>query len=437
MCFTDHPSHSCISYLHILSTDRSQVKRWTPKSNGSSAHGQGMMATGATSIGVEDPAEGTKKMTSVLEVDDLSDFLLQAQLANKDFQSEREQYLEIDTVAREYVPAGGGPQEATFSSSSRIALYEDKEGGGVEENFAFQELSVPRRPAWTPGVTTAEELDQMENDTFLEWRRGVARREEQIAAMAFAKNGGGVAGASVTPYEKNLNVWRQLWRVLERSAVVLQIVDARNPLFYLSDDLRAYAMDELGKPMLMLVNKSDYLTDRQRQAWSEYFTKRGIDHLFFSAYDEQKKIDQAVAAAKKATEVDVLQQQQIVSDDEQDLDADENDADQDETSSKPQEAVTDKVSTQSSVDSIGIEKPLTREELIETLDSFAKRHGCEPEEKYDNRIQYGMVGFPNGKCLYCDGLRTNCTYCFSLLTPSSLLNLFCTSQLVNRPLSMC
>ncbi len=360
-----------------------------------------MMATGATSIGVEDPAEGTKKMISVLEVDDLSDFLHQAQLANKDFQSEREQYLEIDTVAREYVPAGGGPQDATFSSSSRIALYEDKEGGGVEENFAFQELSVPRRPAWTPGVTTAEELDQMENDAFLEWRRGVARREEQIAAMAFAKNGGGVAGASVTPYEKNLNVWRQLWRVLERSAVVLQIVDARNPLFYLSDDLRAYAMDELGKPMLMLVNKSDYLTERQRRAWSEYFAKRGVDHVFFSAYDEQKKIDQAIAAAKKATEADVFQQQQVVSDDEQDLDVDKNDSDQDESSPKPQEAVAESVSTQSSVDSIGIENPLTREELIETLNSFAKRHGCEPEEKYDNRIQYGMVGFPNGKLSVC------------------------------------
>jgi len=150
--------------------------------------------------------------------------------------------------------------------------------------------------------------------------------------------------------------------------------------------------------MLMLVNKSDYLTERQRLAWSEYFTKRGIDHLFFSAYDEQKKIDQAVAAAKKGMEVDILQQEQVVSDDEQDLDDDENDGDQDETSSMPQEAVAEeRVPTQSSVDSIGIEKPLTREELIETLDSFAKKHGCEPEEKYDDRIQYGMVGFPNGK----------------------------------------
>lgn len=35
-----------------------------------------------------------------------------------------------------------------------------------------------------------------------------------------------------TPFEKNLNVWRQLWRVIERSDVVVQIVDARNPLVF-------------------------------------------------------------------------------------------------------------------------------------------------------------------------------------------------------------
>jgi ribosome biogenesis GTPase A len=45
----------------------------------------------------------------------------------------------------------------------------------------------------------------------------------------------------VTPFEKNLEVWRQLWRVLERSDFLVQVVDARNPLFYASDDLEAYA----------------------------------------------------------------------------------------------------------------------------------------------------------------------------------------------------
>ena len=36
----------------------------------------------------------------------------------------------------------------------------------------------------------------------------------------------------VAPFEKNIEVWRQLWRVIEMSDVVVQIVDARNPLLF-------------------------------------------------------------------------------------------------------------------------------------------------------------------------------------------------------------
>jgi hypothetical protein len=36
----------------------------------------------------------------------------------------------------------------------------------------------------------------------------------------------------VTPFEKNMEVWRQLWRVVERSDLVIQIVDARHPLMF-------------------------------------------------------------------------------------------------------------------------------------------------------------------------------------------------------------
>ena len=50
-----------------------------------------MISAGAKSIGIDGDLPEGAKMKSVLEMDDLADFLLQAQLANKDFQSEREQ----------------------------------------------------------------------------------------------------------------------------------------------------------------------------------------------------------------------------------------------------------------------------------------------------------------------------------------------------------
>lgn len=68
---------------------RSYVKRFKPKSNGSSM-GSGMAASGARSIGVEkEEALGTQ-IKSVLEVDDLTDFLRQSEMANREFASEKE-----------------------------------------------------------------------------------------------------------------------------------------------------------------------------------------------------------------------------------------------------------------------------------------------------------------------------------------------------------
>ena len=69
----------------------------------------------------------------------------------------------------------------------------------------------------------------------------------------------------MTPYERNLEVWRQLWRVIERSDLVVQIVDARNPLFFRSTDLEKYVKEgDARRINLLLVNKADMLTEYQR-----------------------------------------------------------------------------------------------------------------------------------------------------------------------------
>jgi large subunit GTPase 1 len=79
----------------------------------------------------------------------------------------------------------------------------------------------------------------------------------------------------LTPFERNLEVWRQLWRVLERSHLVVQIVDARNPLRFRCEDLESYVKDVEGtegewgtgkgkRRSLLLINKADLLTEQQR-----------------------------------------------------------------------------------------------------------------------------------------------------------------------------
>jgi len=78
----------------------------------------------------------------------------------------------------------------------------------------------------------------------------------------------------LTPFERNLQVWRQLWRVIERSHLIVQIVDGRNPITFRCEDLEKY-VSEVGIGMgnkekrgvrksLLLINKSDLLTKKQR-----------------------------------------------------------------------------------------------------------------------------------------------------------------------------
>lgn len=47
------------------------------------------------------------------------------------------------------------------------------------------------------------------------WRRELANVEEEEKLL-------------LTPFEKNLEVWRQLWRVLERSDIIVQVGTERN-----------------------------------------------------------------------------------------------------------------------------------------------------------------------------------------------------------------
>lgn len=128
---------------------------------------------------------------------------------------------------------------------------------------------------------SAAEIHQQENMSFLEWRRDIATIEENNVKLAF------------TPFEKNIEVWKQLWRVIEKSDMLLQIVDARNPYFFYSADLEKYIGEcGNGKEFVLCINKADYLSAELIKHWNTYFKEKGVQHIFFSAKMEQEKLDE-------------------------------------------------------------------------------------------------------------------------------------------------
>jgi len=346
----------------------------------------------------------------------------------------------------------------TFDSDDKLMRDPSEnwnDGGGDawkegDDSFFFDELSIPRRPAWD-ATTTPEELDKRERVSFLNWRRNIAMKEEQgmLADKVTEEDlqsgrsgmGGTKTNTSVTPFEKNIEVWRQLWRVLEvslvrseakrtnhslptpnplipnpnlaqRSGAICQIVDGRNPLFYLSKDLTKYATEELGKPILVVVNKSDFLTRAQREIWSTELEKRGVEHIFFSAFDEQAKLDEKVISNEKAKLAKLEENMVSVDDrlenfygsDDSDTDTDSpDDDDNDDTTNTPPPPPQQELSYATDTDTrdldpadpLGVKNLLNRHQLQSALDAFALRHNIKKDPRYSDRIQFGMVGFPN------------------------------------------
>lgn len=199
-------------------------------------------------------------LQSVTEESSFHEFLRTAELAGTEFQAEK---LNIQFV----------------NPRSNIGVLTESEKLDQERRYtdAKDLLTIPRRPKWT-AETTGAELQKMENESFLEWRRGLAALQEDEKIV-------------MTPYERNLGFWRQLWRVVERSDVVCQIVDARNPLLFRSEDLEKY-VKEVGETKLnmILINKADYLTDKQRELWAKHFDGEKIKVVFFSALQCQEEL---------------------------------------------------------------------------------------------------------------------------------------------------
>ncbi|XP_074448221.1 large subunit GTPase 1 homolog isoform X2 [Larus michahellis] len=200
------------------------------------------------------------ELRSAAEQSPLEEFLATAELAGTRFVAER---LNIQIV----------------SAQSRTGLLTAQEAQHVrqlhEENRQF--LRIPRRPRWDR-TTSAEDLKQAERESFLEWRRQLAHLEEEKKLI-------------LTPFERNLEFWRQLWRVIERSDIVVQIVDARNPLLFRCQDLESYVKEVSNdKENMILINKADLLSEEQRSAWARFFEKEGVKVVFWSALAECRRL---------------------------------------------------------------------------------------------------------------------------------------------------
>ncbi|KAG4079336.1 hypothetical protein HA402_008028 [Bradysia odoriphaga] len=121
----------------------------------------------------------------------------------------------------------------------------------------FAGYNFPKRPDWSYAMSK-EQLDRNENSYFTKYISIVEKwHRDENKIMSY--------------FELNLETWRQLWRVLEISDIVLIIVDIRYPTLMFPPSLFEYVTKDLHKNMILVMNKVDLVESTVVLAWKKYF----------------------------------------------------------------------------------------------------------------------------------------------------------------------
>ncbi|XP_071765072.1 guanine nucleotide-binding protein-like 1 [Centroberyx gerrardi] len=123
-------------------------------------------------------------------------------------------------------------------------------------------LGFPRRPSWNYEMTR-EELLRKEEKSYREYLDDLHSRNPP---------------GSLSHFEHNLETWRQLWRVLEMSDVILLIVDIRHPVLQFPPALYHYITGDLQKQVVLVLNKADLCPPPLVIAWKHYLASQ-FPHL--------------------------------------------------------------------------------------------------------------------------------------------------------------
>ncbi|XP_062904203.1 guanine nucleotide-binding protein-like 1 [Mobula hypostoma] len=136
-------------------------------------------------------------------------------------------------------------------------------------------LDFPKRSPWNYSMTK-EQLLVQEEKAFREYLEKIYSTFDP---------------AKLSYFEHNLETWRQLWRVLEMSDVVLLITDIRHPVIHFSPVLYDYVTQEMKRSLILVLNKIDLAPPSLVAAWKHYFQQKfpQLHVLCFTSYPREKQ----------------------------------------------------------------------------------------------------------------------------------------------------
>ncbi|KAF5385091.1 hypothetical protein D9615_001277 [Tricholomella constricta] len=185
---------------------------------------------------------------------------------------------------------------------NEIAVFSDSYSNAGNPNAP--QLTCPRRPKWRFNMSK-KEVEHNEEGVFKIW---LEQMDGVVAAWQHDKGSNGDDRKNLLPeqqsagpkevlamprsptyFERNLEVWRQLyvlihpypspqfiknalrWRVTEISQILLVLLDSRCPLLHFPPSLSAHLSDQ---KVILVLTKVDISGPVRAAAWVEYFHKR-------------------------------------------------------------------------------------------------------------------------------------------------------------------
>lgn len=146
-------------------------------------------------------------------------------------------------------------------------------------------IPIPVRPVWNAKMSAAE-IQAAEDADFETYLQGI-----YDAYPPYRLN----------HFEHNLHVWRQLWRVVEISDILILVADARHPQFHVPPSLYDYIVHKAKKPMVCILNKIDFISSTNLAAWIADFAVRFplLTVVPFSSFPHEKTITNPDADVKQ------------------------------------------------------------------------------------------------------------------------------------------
>ncbi|KIY67195.1 P-loop containing nucleoside triphosphate hydrolase protein [Cylindrobasidium torrendii FP15055 ss-10] len=148
----------------------------------------------------------------------------------------------------------------------------------------LQRLTCPRRPPWNFDMSK-KEVEKGEEGVFRKWPAQTDKLVQHWQDLApegavevdppairdpdLPSDPPSTMPRSTTYFERNIEVWRQLWRVTEISQIILVLLDSRCPLLHYPPSLAEYLTLSKRKHILVLT-KVDIAGPARVDAWTKY-----------------------------------------------------------------------------------------------------------------------------------------------------------------------